>query len=417
MLAEIITIGDEILIGQIVDTNSAWLAVELNKVGITVKQITSVSDDESHILQSFANAETRADIIIVTGGLGPTKDDITKKTMYKYFGSKGWKTHQASLKIIEQIFAKYNAPLLPSNILQASLPNNCEVLINSLGTAPGMWFNKNGKIFISLPGVPYEMMNLIEHTVLPKIIAQFKLPFIIHRTILTAGVGESFLAEKLEDIENQLPQHIKLAYLPRLGQVRLRLSGRGTNQAQLQSQINVFVDKITNTIPNNWITTQDIPLEKVILDLMAQKKITLSVAESCTGGAISQIFTQHAGCSKVFMGGGVVYSNILKTKILDVSPKTLATFGAVSEQTVTQMVTGALTNFKTDYAIAVSGIAGPDGAQPDKPIGTVWVAVANAQKTVTQKFTFGTNRPQNIERSVINSLNLLYQLLKSSITT
>ncbi len=414
MLAEIITIGDEILIGQIVDTNSAWLAVELNKAGISVKQITSVSDDETHILQAFAQAETRADIIVVTGGLGPTKDDITKKTMYKYFGATGWKTDEPSLKIIEQIFAKYNAPLLPSNIQQAAVPNNCEVLVNNLGTAPGMWFNKNGKIFVSLPGVPYEMMNLVENTVIPKIIAQFKLPFIIHRTILTAGVGESFLAEKIEHIENQLPSHIKLAYLPRLGQVRLRLSSMGTNQAQLQAEINTFVDKIIHAIPNNWIATEDIPLEKVILDLMAKNNLTLSVAESCTGGAISQIITQHAGCSKVFMGGGIVYSNALKTKLLDVSPETLAKFGAVSEQTVTQMVTGALANFKTNYAIAVSGIAGPDGAQPDKPVGTVWVAVANAQKTVTQKFTFGTKRPQNIERSVINALNLLYQLLKSS---
>ncbi len=414
MLAEIITIGDEILIGQIVDTNSAWLAVELNKAGISIKQITSVSDDETHILQAFADAETRADIILVTGGLGPTKDDITKKTMYKYFGATDWKTDEPSLKIIEQIFAKYNAPLLPSNILQAAVPNNCEVLVNTLGTAPGMWFNKNGKIFVSLPGVPYEMMNLVENTVMPKIINQFELPFILHRTILTAGVGESFLAEKIENIENQLPSHIKLAYLPRLGQVRLRLSSAGTNKAELKAEINTFVDKITTAIPDNWIATDDIPLEKVILDLMAQKNLTLSVAESCTGGAISQIITQHAGCSKVFMGGAIVYSNALKTKLLDVSLVTLATFGAVSEQTVIQMVKGALTNFKTDYAVAVSGIAGPDGAQPDKPVGTVWVAVANAHKTVTQKFTFGTKRPQNIERSVINALNLLYQLLKSS---
>ncbi|TAF81556.1 MAG: competence/damage-inducible protein A, partial [Sphingobacteriales bacterium] len=211
MMAEIITIGDEILIGQIVDTNSAWMAVELNKTGISVKQITSISDDEQHILQAFADAEQRADIIIVTGGLGPTKDDITKKTMYQYFGAQSWKTDEESLTIIEKIFAKYNVPLLESNKLQAAVPSNCEVLVNDLGTAPGMLFRKNGKLFISLPGVPYEMINLMERKVLPLITREFKLGNIVHRTILTVGVGESFLADKLESIENQLPQHIKLA--------------------------------------------------------------------------------------------------------------------------------------------------------------------------------------------------------------
>ncbi len=414
VLAEIITIGDEILIGQIIDTNSAWMAIELNKAGISVKQITSISDDEQHILQAFADAETRADIIIITGGLGPTKDDITKKTMYQYFGATAWKTDDETLKIIEKIFAKYNAPLLESNKLQAAVPNNCEVLLNDLGTAPGMLFRKNHKIFISLPGVPYEMMNLMEHKVLPTITSIFKLGNIVHRTILTVGVGESFLADKLENIENQLPQHIKLAYLPKLGQVRLRLSSYGNNQAQLKNEIDTYVEKITAAIPDNWVAKEDTPLEKVILNAMQAQGLSLSVAESCTGGTISQLFTQHAGCSSVFMGGGIVYSNQLKTKLLGVKPETLKTYGAVSEQTINEMVTGALANFNTDYALAVSGIAGPDGGQPDKPVGTVWIAVANKDKTIAQKFVFGNKRQQNIERSAVNALHLLYQLLKNA---
>lgn len=413
ILAEIITIGDEILIGQIVDTNSAWMAVELNKTGISVKQITSISDDEQHILQAFADAEQRADIIIVTGGLGPTKDDITKKTMYQYFGAQSWKTDEETLTIIEKIFAKYNAPLLESNKLQAAVPSNCEVLVNDLGTAPGMLFRKSGKIFISLPGVPYEMINLMERKVLPIITSEFKLGSIVHRTILTVGVGESFLADKLESIENQLPQHIKLAYLPKLGQVRLRLSSYGNNAELLKTEVDAYIEKIAAAIPDNWVAKEDIPLEKVILNIMQSRGLTLSVAESCTGGAISQLFTQHAGCSSVFMGGAITYSNQLKTSILDVKPETLKTHGAVSEATINEMVTGALVNFNTDYAIAVSGIAGPDGGQPDKPVGTVWIAVANKNKTIAQKFVFGNKRQQNIERSAVNAFHLLYKLLKS----
>lgn len=414
ILVEIITIGDEILIGQIVDTNSAWLAVELNKIGISIKQITSVSDDEQHILQAFADAEKRADIIIITGGLGPTKDDITKKTMYKYFDATHWKTDDESLKIIEKIFTKYNAPLLPSNVQQASVPNNCEVLVNDLGTAPGMLFKKNGKIFISLPGVPYEMMHLMENKVLPKLTSKYKLPIIIHRTILTIGVGESFLADRLESIENELPKHIKLAYLPKLGQVRLRLSSYGNNNSLLKGEMDVFVRKIINAIPENWVAQEDLPLEKVILDIMKTQGLTLSVAESCTGGAISQLFTQLPGCSSVFVGGGIVYSYELKNKLLGVKLETLKNYGAVSEQTIKEMVTGALANFNTDYAMAVSGIAGPDGGQPDKPVGTVWIAVANKYKIVAQKFVFGNNRHQNIERSAVTALHLLYKLLKSN---
>jgi nicotinamide-nucleotide amidase len=412
MLAEIITIGDEILIGQIVDSNSAWMATELNKIGIKVKQITSVSDDVDHILESLKNAESRADIIIMTGGLGPTKDDITKKTLAKYFDAKEMVLHEPTLAIVEQIFARYKVPLLDVNIEQAMVPVNCEVLLNEQGTAPGMLFRKENKIFISLPGVPYEMMNLMLSQVIPKIEKEYNLPPVYHQVILTAGVGESFLAEKIKDIEDLLPVHIKLAYLPKLGSVRLRLSTSEHASEIIITEVNGFINQILDRIPDVWVAKEDIPIEKAILNLMETNDLTLSVAESCTGGAISQLITQHPGCSKVFAGGGIVYSYEMKSKLLGVKPDTLEKFGAVSEETIIEMVTGALQNFDTDYAVAVSGIAGPDGGTEDKPVGTVWIAVANKHKTVVKKFNFGNKRTQNIERSAMAALNLLFRLLK-----
>ena len=412
MLAEIITIGDEILIGQIIDSNSAWMAVELNKIGVKVKQITSVSDDAHHILKAFADAEDRADLILITGGLGPTKDDITKKTMANYFQSKEMILHEPTLEVVKKIFTRYKAPLLDLNIQQAMVPSNCEVLLNEQGTAPGMLFRKGKKIFISMPGVPYEMMNLMNTHVLPIVKKEFNLPPVYHQTILTAGVGESFLAEKIKDIEEALPLYIKLAYLPKLGSVRLRLSTSEHASEAIKEEVDRYIDQILERIPNIWIAKEDIPIEKVILNLMEAKQLTLSVAESCTGGAISSLFTQHSGCSTVFVGGGIVYSYELKTKLLGVKPETLSKFGAVSEETIVEMVNGALQNFETDYAIAVSGIAGPDGGTADKPVGTVWIAVANKEKVVAKKYNFGNKRAQNIERSAMAALNLLFRLLK-----
>ena len=412
MLAEIITIGDEILIGQIIDSNSAWMAVELNKIGVKVKQITSVSDDAHHILKAFADAENRADLILITGGLGPTKDDITKKTMANYFQSKEMVLNEPTLEFVKKIFKRYKAPLLEVNIQQAMVPSNCEVLLNEQGTAPGMLFRKGKKIFISMPGVPYEMMNLMNTHVLPIVKKEFNLPPVYHQTILTAGVGESFLAEKIKDIEEGLPPYIKLAYLPKLGSVRLRLSTSEHASETIKAEVDHHIDEILERIPNVWIAKEDIPIEKVILNLMEAKQLTLSVAESCTGGAISSLFTQHSGCSAVFAGGGIVYSYELKTKLLGVKPDTLSKFGAVSEETIVEMVNGALQNFETNYAIAVSGIAGPDGGTADKPVGTVWIAVANKEKVVAKKYNFGNKRAQNIERSAMAALNLLFRLLK-----
>jgi len=411
MLAEIITIGDEILIGQIVDTNSAWMAQQLNNAGIRVKQISSVSDSKEHILTALKEAGGRADLIFITGGLGPTKDDITKNTLAEYFGV-GMVENQEALDNVLHIFAKYNRPMLDINKAQALVPANCEVITNKNGTAPGMWFNVDEKIYVSMPGVPFEMMYMMEEEVIPKIKTLFKLPIIIHKTILTVGEGESFLATRIADIEDSLPKYIKLAYLPKLGQVRLRLSGQGDDEQSLRDEIEQYAAKIVARVSENVAVEEDIALEKSILDFMAERDLTLSVAESCTGGYISHLFTQHAGSSKVFFGGTVSYSNGLKESILGVKKATLDKYGAVSEETVVEMVEGALRNFKSDYAIAVTGIAGPDGGTADKPVGTVWIAVASAQKTVQKKFTFGSKRLQNIERSASAALFMLNTLLK-----
>jgi nicotinamide-nucleotide amidase len=413
MLAEIITIGDEILIGQIVDTNSAWMAQQLNHIGIRVKQISSVSDDRKHILAALADARDRVDIIFITGGLGPTKDDITKKTMAEYFNVKLVENKNA-LENVVNIFAKYSRPLLEVNKLQAQVPENCEVILNKNGTAPGMWFDVGGKIYISMPGVPHEMMYMMEDSVLHKLKTSLKLPYIIHKTILTVGEGESFLAERISDIEDSLPPYIKLAYLPKLGQVRLRLSGYGENEAALSTEVNKFAARIIDRVANVVVAEEDIAIERSILDFMSAKGLTLSVAESCTGGYISHLFTQHAGASKAFAGGAVTYSYELKEDILGVKKETLSKYGAVSEETVIEMVDGALINFKTDYALAVTGIAGPDGGTPEKPVGTVWIAVATKNKKGVKKFTFGNKRRQNIERSAIAALGMLNNLLRKS---
>lgn len=414
MLAEIITIGDEILIGQIVDTNSAWMGRELNKIGVSVKQITSVSDNAEHIVAALNEAQKRADIILLTGGLGPTKDDITKLTLSKYFNMP-LRRDAATLAHVEELFKKFNRPMIDVNIKQADVPDGCTVIQNKNGTAPCMWFEVNGKIFVSMPGVPFEMMYLMEEEILPRIKNNFDLPYIVHKTILTVGQGESFLAQQIEDIEDSLPSHIKLAYLPKLGQVRLRLSAIGNDEQALNTEINIYAQQIIERAKKYVAAEDDVPLEKAILDLMKENKLTLSTAESCTGGYISHLLTQHAGSSAVFAGGAVAYSYDLKESVLGVKHQTLAEFGAVSEQTVKEMAIGAITHFKTDYAIAVSGIAGPDGGLPGKPVGTVWIAIASKNTVVAKLFTFSNKRIQNIERSATAALTLLLNLLKQDL--
>lgn len=411
MLAELITIGDEILIGQIVDTNSAWMAQKLNLAGIKVKQITSVSDEKQHILNALKEASHRADIILITGGLGPTKDDITKKTLAEYFNV-GLRTDKGALENVKRIFSKYNSPILETNIRQAEVLENCTTILNQNGTAPGMWIEREGKLFVSMPGVPFEMMYMMEEIVIPKIKESFKLDSIVHHTILTAGIGESMLADRISSIEDSLPDHIGLAYLPKLGVVRLRLSGRGSDIDILNKEIDLYASQIVALVDEFVIIEADLPLEKAILDTMAGHGLTLSTAESCTGGYLASLLTQHAGSSKVFLGGAVSYSNALKTSMLSVSEETIYEFGAVSEETVLEMADGAKANYGSDYAISVSGVAGPDGGSEEKPVGTVWVAVAGKTKTISKKFQFGNKRAQNIERSAINALYLLHKLVK-----
>jgi nicotinamide-nucleotide amidase len=414
MLAEIITIGDEILIGQIVDTNSAWMGKELNKIGVSVKQITSVSDNAEHIIEALSAAQKRVDIILITGGLGPTKDDITKLTLAKYFNMP-LRRDAETLAHVENLFAKFNRPMIDLNRRQADVPDGCTVIQNKNGTAPCMWFDIDGKVIVSMPGVPFEMMYLMEDEILPRLKNKFKLPFIVHKTILTIGQGESFLAQQIEDLEDALPSHIKLAYLPKLGQVRLRLSAIGNDEIALKAEVELHAQQIIARVKSFVAAEDDIALEKAILDLMKANNLTLSTAESCTGGYIAHLLTQHAGSSAVFAGGAVAYSYDLKESVLGVKHQTLTDFGAVSEQTVKEMAEGAIIHFKTDYAIAVSGIAGPDGGMPGKPVGTVWIAVSSKSQTIAKLFTFSNKRIQNIERSATAALTLLLNLLKQDL--
>ena len=411
MLAEIITIGDEILIGQVVDTNSAWMAKQLNLAGIQVKQVTSVSDDAEHITEALQLAEKRAQIILITGGLGPTKDDITKFTLARYFGM-GMRRDEETLNHIQGIFARLKRPMIESNMLQADVPDGCTVIQNKNGTAPCMWFEHEGNVIVSMPGVPFEMMYLVEEEILPRLGKSFKLPHIFHKTILTVSIGESFLAAEIAGIEDSLPAHIKLAYLPRLGQVRLRLSGSGTDKLALQQEVDHYARQIADKVKRYVVVEEDIALEKALLNIMEERKLTLSTAESCTGGYIAHLITQHPGCSAVYTGGAVVYSNQLKESVLGVAHETLEKFGAVSEETVKEMAQGARGRFKTDYAVAVSGIAGPDGGTPGKPVGTVWIAVANSKSVIAKLFTFGNKRAQNIERSAIAALSMILNELR-----
>lgn len=414
MFAEIITIGDEILIGQIVDTNSAWMAVELNKIGVKVKQITSISDDAAHIVNALDQAQQRADLILITGGLGPTKDDITKHTLANYFNMP-LRLDEATLAHVRQFFQKLNRPMIDLNVKQAEVPDGCTVIMNKNGTAPCMWFEHEGKIIVSMPGVPFEMKYLMEDEIIPRIKNSFQLPFIIHQTILTAGLGESFLAQQIQDIEESLPSHIKLAYLPKLGLVRLRLSASGLDELALKTEISTYTRQIVERVEQYVVLTEDVPFEKAIMDLMAKHELSLSVAESCTGGYLSHLFTQHPGSSTVFQGGAVTYSNALKQAVLGVQEHTLIQFGAVSEQTAEEMALGAIKNFDTDYAIAITGVAGPGGGTAEKPVGLVWIAVASKTMVKAKRYQFANQRLQNIERAALAAMMMLFLQLKSDL--
>jgi nicotinamide-nucleotide amidase len=408
--ASIITIGDELLIGQVIDTNSSWMAQELNKAGIRVARRVAVGDVWDEIWGALDEESKHAQIILITGGLGPTSDDITKPLLCKYFGGKLIVDEAAKQNVID-IFTRFNRPVTPRNLLQAEAPDVCTVIQNKRGTAPGMVFKKDGKIFVSMPGVPHEMKGMMEDDVIPQLGKQFTLPFIEHRTLLTAGVGESFLADLIKNFEEALPENIKLAYLPNYGMVRLRLSTTGFNKAALNTIIETEFKKLQVLVAAYLVATVDEPMEKVVGNLLLQKNKTMCTAESCTGGYIAHLLTSIPGSSAFYDGSVVSYSYSAKEDLLNVSHKTLLTHGAVSQEVVTEMAKGALQNIKANYVIAVSGIMGPGGGLPEKPVGTAWVAVGNTEKIVTQKLHFRFDRARNIQLTATTALNLLRQFI------
>lgn len=413
MIAEIVTIGDELLIGQVIDTNSAWIAEQLNLVGIKVHQITSISDDRAHILKTLKEAGSRANLILITGGLGPTKDDITKHTLCEYFDTT-LVFHQPSFDHVVELFRLRGFPVTALNRQQAEVPANCTPLKNTNGTAPGMWFEKDGVTYISMPGVPFEMKALITDEVLPRLTQKLNSTYIVHKTILTQGVGESFLAKSIESWEDNLPENFKLAYLPQPGIVRLRLTALGPNREDLKLELERQIDKLKKLIPDLIFGFDDETLEFVVGKLLKEKKQTLSTAESCTGGYISHLITSVAGSSAYFTGTIVSYANQVKEKELGVDPLAIENYGAVSETVVKQMAEGARLKFGTDYALAVSGIAGPDGGTDEKPVGTTWIALSTKNHTIAKMFLFGEHRGRNIRKAALAALNMLrMELLKA----
>ena len=415
MQAEIITIGDEILIGQIVDTNSAWIALRLNEIGVRVTQISSIQDDRVHIINALNEAKERADIILITGGLGPTIDDITKETLGNYFQS-NFVFNEEVFANIERIFKPRNIPVLSVNKDQAKVPDNCEVIINKLGTAPGMWFEKDGKVFVSMPGIPFEMKGLISDSVIPKIKDKFKTQTIFHKTVLTQGIGEAKLSEKIEVWRRSLDLYdIKLAFLPSLNSVRVRLSSYGGGRAE-QKVVEDKVAELKELIPDFIFGYDNQTLEEVVGKELKKRKQTISTAESCTGGNVAGRLTKISGSSDYFIGSVVSYSDEVKKAILGVSKDNLEKHGAVSREVVEQMAIGVKKKLKTDYSIATSGIAGPNGGTDKKPVGTIWVAVASPTEVVSKMFRFGDERSRNIERTVITALNLLRkQIIKEEL--
>ena len=411
--ASIITIGDELLIGQVIDTNSAWMAQELNKAGIWVKRRVAVGDSWDEIWQALDEESKHADIILITGGLGPTADDITKPLLCKYFGGK-MVTDQKVLEHVKYLFEKVfkrPPPILDRNLKQADVPDTCTVLHNERGTAPGMWFEKDGKVYVSMPGVPHEMKGIMASMVLPRLQQHFTMSAIVSRTLLTFGIGESFLAERIKDFEEALPANIKLAYLPNYGMVRLRLTGTADNTAVITANIETQFDTLKKLLPDVIVTDEDEPMEKVVGKLLKARNKTMATAESCTGGYIAHRITANAGSSEYFKGSIVSYANEVKEYLLGVQHDYFTTVGAVSEEVVKGMVTGVLNEIKADYAIAVSGIMGPGGATPEKPVGMVWVAVGNKEKITTQLFNFRFDRMRNIEITAMNALNLLRKFI------
>lgn len=409
--ASIITIGDELLIGQVIDTNSAWMAQELNKIGVWVRHRLAVGDVWGDIWKALDEESSQSQIILITGGLGPTADDITKPLLNEYFGGK-MVVDEGALANVKHIFEKVlQRPMIERNLKQAEVPDVCTVILNKRGTAPGMWFEKEGKIFVSMPGVPNEMKGMMTDAVLPAIREKFRLPFIAHRTLLTAGIGESFLADHIAAFETALPSYIKLAYLPNYGMVRLRLTIQGQNPGEMEKELQVQFDKMKQLTAEWMVIDEDLTLQEALGRLLKARGKTVGTAESCTGGYIAHLITSIAGSSQYFKGSVVSYANEVKQQVLGVSAATLDARGAVSEETVREMAAGALKTLDTDYVVVTSGIMGPDGGSPEKPVGTAWVAVANRQRISAQRFWFRFDRQRNIELTATNALNLLRKFI------
>ena len=409
MFAEIITIGDEILIGQIVDTNSAFISKELNRIGVSVYQITSVQDEREHILSALSDAKKRAQLVIITGGLGPTKDDITKHTLCEFFDDTLVRD-EGVLAHVEHLFAKYISTSAISEINrdQSLIPSKSEALHNAFGTAPGMWIRDGETVFVSLPGVPFEMKNLIKDAVIPKVISEFKRPYILHKTLVTYGMGESSIASKIEDWENNLPSFVKLAYLPNLGKVRLRLSAKGPDKSELETTVNAEIEKLQPLIGDIIYGLEDEEtLEEVVAKLCVSKNLTLSTAESCTGGKIAEHITALSGASKYFKGSIVSYATETKIEVLKVDKALIEKHSVVSKEVASAMAVNVKNLLKTDFAVATTGNAGPTKGDSDADVGTVFIAIASPNGVFVEKFMMGNHRERIVQKSVNKAFDLL----------
>jgi nicotinamide-nucleotide amidase len=415
MKATIITIGDEILIGQIVDTNSGFIAKSLDKIGVEINEMISISDNKKHILDTFSTLQNTVDLVIITGGLGPTKDDITKKTFCDYFEDELVVNQEVLAHVTQLIEGFYKRAITQINKDQALVPSKCTVLHNQVGTAPGMWMKKENTVFISLPGVPYEMKYLVENEIIPRVVREYKRPYIIHKTILTYGQGESLVAERIENWENNLPEFIKLAYLPSPGKVRLRLSARGTDKEKLEAAIDEKVRSLDAIIHDIIVGFEDNEtLEVVVGKILTKQNKTLSTAESCTGGKIAEVLTSVSGSSKYFKGSVVSYATEVKINVLGISESLIAAHSVVSSEVVSAMALSVKRMMKTDYAIATTGNAGPLKGDSNAEVGTVFIALATPSEVIVEEFNFGQPREKVIDRAVIKSLEILQkEILKN----
>jgi len=410
MKAAIVTIGDEILIGQIVDTNSSYIAKALDKIGIATHEMLSISDDKQHILDTFHSLQNKVDVVIVTGGLGPTKDDITKKTFCDYFEDNLVENDAVLVHVKSIIEGIYKRPITQINREQALVPTKAKVLFNQAGTAPGMWMEKENTVFISLPGVPYEMKYLIDNEVIPNLVQKFERPYIVHQTIMTYGRGESMIAEQIEEWEDNLPDFIKLAYLPSPGKVRLRLTARGTNEELLKNEIKHQVEKLDLLIHDIIVGyNEDEPIEVVLGRLLTEKKLTISTAESCTGGKIAATLSAVPGASNYFKGSVVSYATQVKIDVLDIDEYLIAKHGVVSTEVAKEMAKSVQKVMNSDCAIATTGNAGPTKGDEDAELGTVFIGIAMYNEVFVEEFNFGQPREKVIDRGVSKALELIYK--------